>query len=130
MLGFLAGAGTGGGGISPAFGESWKIAKAPLDEEASGSLNTAILDAGAPPAADADATRFILPAWRSVVPPAFLTSGTFSLMRVLRVPMSGYGVGSSSPAMEDGEGEGSTNTWRRALGGARVVVVGTVNTSS
>ncbi len=92
---FFAG-GTGGGGI---------------DEGASsgpGSRNTVIFEP--------DGAREDRPA-RIVVPAALLTSTVFSLMRDLRVPSSGHGVGfvawfgsfSASP-------EGSTNTGMRPFG--------------
>lgn len=103
FVGVFSGIGTGGGGISP-----------------SASLNTTIFE---PP----ETTRLAFPACRSVAPLAFFSSGTFSLMRVLRVPISGYGV-CPSTAFWEAAPEGSTNMLRRSFG--RGANEGTVNTSS
>ena len=102
--------GTGGGGID---------VNAPDASSGPGSRNTVIFEA--------DGAREDLPA-RIVVPAALLTSTVFSLMRDLRVPISGHGVGfvawfgsfSASP-------EGSTNTGIRPFGRGGA---GAENTSS
>lgn len=106
---FLAG-GTGGGGIEE---DELDASSGP------GSRNTVIFEV--------DGAREDLPA-RIVVPAALLTSTVFSLIRDLRVPSSGHGVGfvawfgsfSASP-------EGSTKTGMRPFGRGGA---GAENTSS
>lgn len=63
-----------------------------------------------------EAIRLDLPACLSVVPAILLTSLTFSLTRVLRVPISGKEIVSSACTARLSEPSGSTNTCGRAFG--------------
>jgi len=67
-------------------------------------------------AAPDEATRLDLPACLSVAPLILLTSLTFSLTRVLRVPTSGKETASSTWTARPSEPSGSTNTCGRAFG--------------
>lgn len=116
----FAGACAGGGGASSfsfakfVFALAFSPRGAPLPGAASpapgaGSRNGTIR---APALGAAPATRFARPAWRSVVPTSFRTSGVFSFTRVLRVPSSLHVPPSAaSPAAP----VGSTKICRRAL---------------
>ena len=106
--------GTNGGGIliSPAGGTG-------------GSRNGTIfeLDPEAvtlDPDPELDAILLERPACLRVVPANFFTSGTFSLIRVLRVPRSSHALVVSlwlASAACASEPEGSRNIWMRLLGG-------------
>lgn len=81
-----------------------------------GSLNGTILELvpeAAAPEPEADAILLDRPACLSVDPTSFFTSGTFSLILVLRVPRSLHSLVScaacASPPV------GSTNIWMRAF---------------
>ena len=77
-----------------------------------GSRNGTIRAPPDPEPDAAPATRFERPAWRSVVPTSFFTSGAFSLTRALRVPSSPHVPPSvASPASP----VGSTKICKRAL---------------
>lgn len=94
---FFTTAGTGGGIL--------ELAPPPF----SSSTNTAIFGTPLP-----DAVRFAFPAWRSVVPAALLTSGTFSFTRVLRVPSSAQGDAAAASGLS--APEGSTKICMRPFG--------------
>lgn len=95
-------AGTEGGGISAG----------------PGSLNGTILESGAValdvPGPEPEMTRLDRPACFRVDPASFFTSGTFSLILVLRVPRSGHAFMGGSADCE-AEPVGSTNTCIGAL---------------
>ena len=80
-----------------------------------GSLYGTILDVLlelVPNELEPEATRRVPAAFFNVVPAAFCISGTFSLTRDLRVPISGYDMRDSSWGSEP---VGSTKIWRREL---------------
>lgn len=92
--------GAGGGGMSPG----------------AGSLNGTIFELvpeAAAPEPEADAILLARPACLSVDPTSFFTSGTFSLILVLRVPRSLHSFVSCAACAS--APVGSTNIWMRAF---------------
>lgn len=70
------------------------------------------------PDPEPDAILLERPACFSVVPTSFFTSGTFSLIRVLRVPSSSHALVELlwlASAASASNPEGSTNIWMRLL---------------